>query len=157
MEKAALLDKVCALSDSATAMEEGVDRAAGTLPSEALPGLARQLHETDELRFDMLCTHTAIDHLENGVFELIYQLYSTRHRHYLMLSVTVPRDEPVVPTVSPVWAIAEWQEREVYDMFGVMYDNHPDLRRVFLEDDWEGYPLRKDYQDDFMLDMEQSK
>jgi NADH-quinone oxidoreductase subunit C len=71
-----------------------------------------------------------------------------------MVSVFVGREKPVVPSVSSLWMIAEWQEREVYDLFGVLYDNHSDLRRLFLEDDWVGHPLRKDYQDDFMLDME---
>ncbi|MBU1920404.1 NADH-quinone oxidoreductase subunit C, partial [bacterium] len=84
----------------------------------------------------------------------IYQLYSTKFHHYLMLSVKVDREHPVVPSVSSVWRIAQWHEREVYDLFGVLYDNHPDLRRLFLEDDWQGHPLRKDYRDDFMLTME---
>jgi NADH:ubiquinone oxidoreductase subunit C len=65
---------------------------------------------------------------------------------------SVARDNPLVPTVMDIWPIAEWQEREVYDLFGVLYDGHPDLRRLFLEDDWVGFPLRKDYEDDFMLE-----
>ena len=82
---------------------------------------------------------------EQGHFECIYNLYSTTHGHRLLVSVSVPRDNPVVPSVASLWAIAEWQEREVFDLMGVLYDGHPDLRRLFLEDDWQGYPLRKDY------------
>jgi NADH-quinone oxidoreductase subunit C len=154
MDQATLLNAVTALCADAKPMEEGVDRAAVEIPATALLEIARKLRDSEELRFDMLCAHTAVDRLEAGHFELIYQLYSTRHRHYLMVSATVPREQPVAPSVSSVWAIAEWQEREVYDLFGVQYDNHPDLRRLFLEDDWQGHPLRKDYQDDFMLEME---
>jgi len=153
MEKPALIETITALADQARPMEEGVDRPAITVEPSGLPELARLLHDNEDLAFDMLCAHTAVDWIENGQFELIYQLYSTRHRHHLMLSVSIPRDNPVVPTVSSIWRIAEWHEREVYDLFGVQYDNHPDLRRLFLEDDWVGFPLRKDYQDDFMLSM----
>jgi len=86
-------------------------------------------------------------------FELLYRLYSLKTLAMLVVFTTIPRETPVIPTVSSVWRIAEWQEREVYDLFGILYDNHPDLRRVFLEDAWEGFPLRKDYQDDFMLTL----
>ena len=68
-----------------------------------------------------------------------------------MISASVPRDNPVLPTVCGVWPIAQWQEREVYDLFGILYEGHPDLRRLFLEDDWVGFPLRKDYKDDHLL------
>jgi NADH-quinone oxidoreductase subunit C len=153
MEKPALLDTVMALHPGVKPLEEGVDRPSVVVPPSALLDVAKKLHDTEDLRFDMLCSHTAVDRIEAGQFELIYQLYSTKFRHYLMLSVTVSRENPVVPSVSSVWKIAEWQEREAYDLFGVLYENHPDLRRLFLEDDWEGYPLRKDYKDDFMLEM----
>ena len=86
-------------------------------------------------------------------FELLYRLYSLKTLAMLVVFTSIPRENPVIPTVSSVWRIAEWQEREVYDLFGILYDNHPDLRRVFLEDAWEGFPLRKDYQDDFMLTL----
>jgi NADH-quinone oxidoreductase subunit C len=63
----------------------------------------------------------------------------------------VPRDAAVVPSLASVWPIAEWQEREVYDLMGILYADHPDLRRLFLDDDWQGFPLRKDYEDDYIL------
>ncbi|RQW00254.1 NADH-quinone oxidoreductase subunit C [bacterium] len=154
MEKAALLETITALIPNAKVIEEGVDRPAIELPPAHLPEAAKLLHDTDDFAFDMLCAHTAIDRIDDGKFELVYQLYSTKFHHYLMLSVKVDREHPVVPSVSSVWRIAQWHEREVYDLFGVLYDNHPDLRRLFLEDDWQGHPLRKDYRDDFMLTME---
>ena len=154
MEHAALLKAVTELIPDAKVMAEGADRPAIELTIESLLESARKLHDADDLKFDMLCAHTAIDRIDDGKFELVYQLYSTKFRHYLMLSVLLDRENPVVPSVSSIWMIAEWQEREVYDLFGVLYNNHPDLRRLFLEDDWEGHPLRKDYKDDFMLDMD---
>ena len=112
-----------------------------------------RLRDEPAAAFDLLLDHTVIDWLERGLFELVYNLYSTRHGHYLMVSTLVPRDNPIAPTVSNVWPIAHWQEREVYDMFGVQYDGHTDLRRVFLDDDWQGFPLRKDYSDPDMLEL----
>lgn len=124
-----------------------------TIPPEIVAGFMRTMHDDPQLSFDMLCTHTAIDRLADGCFELLYVMYSTRHRHYLAVSTSIPRDKPEVSSVSAIWGIAEWQEREVYDLMGVLYGNHPDLRRMFLEDDWKGFPLRKDYKDDFMLEL----
>jgi NADH-quinone oxidoreductase subunit C len=119
--------------------------------AEGLVSLMTRLREEERLAFDLLLDHTAVDWAEQGRFELLYTLFSTVHGHYLMVASAVPRDRPVAPTVSGVWAIAHWQEREVFDLFGVLYEGHPDLRRLFLDDDWPGYPLRKDYQDEHML------
>ena len=124
-----------------------------TVPVETLPGFMRAMHDDPLLSFDMLCTHTAVDWLAENRFELLYVLYSTKHRHYVTISTSIPRDKPEVSSVSSIWRIAEWQEREVYDLMGVLYDGHPDLRRMFLEDDWKGFPLRKDYKDEFMLEL----
>lgn len=124
-----------------------------TIPVETLPGFMRTMHDDPLLSFDMLCTHTAVDWLSENRFELLYVLYSTKHRHYVTISTSIPRDKPEVSSVSSIWRIAEWQEREVYDMMGVLYSGHPDLRRMFLEDDWKGFPLRKDYKDDFTLEL----
>jgi len=151
MEPDDLIGRVTALEDTVEPARKKSDRPAVDVKAGALLGLVEKLLREPDLAFDMLLAHTAVDWLDEGEFELVYQLYSTHHRHYLQVSVFVPRDNPVVPTVSGVWPVAEWQEREVYDLFGVLYDDHPDLRRILLEDDWEGFPLRKDYQDDFML------
>ncbi|MBM4342310.1 MAG: NADH-quinone oxidoreductase subunit C [Deltaproteobacteria bacterium] len=116
------------------------------------PELAGRLRAHADLLFDLLETHTAIDWPESGRIELVYLLTSLRRGHHLTVFVDIPRDDPVAPSVCAVWPVAQWQEREVYDLFGVRYADHPDLRRLFLDDDWQGFPLRKDYADAFMLD-----
>jgi NADH-quinone oxidoreductase subunit C len=130
------------------------DRAAVEVPAENLLTLMERLRQDSRFSFNMLLDHTAVDRIGEGKFELVYNLYSTEHSHYLMVSCLVDRDKPIVPTVSSMWPIAHWQEREVFDLFGVLYDGHTDLRRLFLDDDWKGYPLRKDYSDPDMLEFE---
>ncbi|MCX5655911.1 MAG: NADH-quinone oxidoreductase subunit C [Planctomycetota bacterium] len=152
MDGEALIEAVIAL-EPAAAKREKADRPAVRVPPEKLAALALALRDAPALAFDMLLDHTAIDWLAEGRFELVYNLYSTVHGHSLLVTTTVPRASPVAPTVSAVWLIAHWQEREVFDLMGVQYDNHPDLRRLFLEDEWQGYPLRKDYKDDYMLGL----
>lgn len=93
-----------------------------------------------------------MDHLEllggtdyKDRIEVIYILFSMRHRHRYVLKCRLPREEPRIHTVESVWAVANWHEREAYDMFGIVFEGHSDLRRILCPDDWEGYPLRKDY------------
>ena len=103
------------------------------------------------LAFDMLVDLTAVDYSrfpgrEDGPrFEVVYHLYSVAHNHRIRLKVPVEQDDPIVPTASGLWPIANWQEREVWDMFGIRFDGHPDLRRLLLYEEFEGHPLRKDY------------
>lgn len=151
MEAPQLIAAVEALQPDAT-VRQPCDRPTLVVPAAALLTLLPRLRDDPALRLDLLETHTAIDWIDEERFELLYLLTSIVHRHHLTLSVSVPRAEPVVPTVRSVYPIAEFLEREVYDMFGILYDDHPDLRRLFLEDDWVGFPLRKDYEDDFMLE-----
>lgn len=101
------------------------------------------LKESPELKFDYLMSLTAVDWPDR--FEVVYHLYSIVHKHYVTLKVRADKESPVVPSVTSVWRAADWQEREVYDMFGIEFEGHPDLRRILLESDWEGFPLRKDY------------
>jgi NADH-quinone oxidoreductase subunit C len=104
-----------------------------------------------ELAFDMLTDLTAVDYLkfpgrEDGPrFEVVYHLYSLRQNHRLRLKVRLEEDDAVVPTAVAVWPIANWLEREVWDMFGIRFDGHPDLRRLLLYEEFQGHPLRKDY------------
>jgi len=152
MDGEALNQAVIAL-EPAAAKREKADRPAVQVPPEKLAALALALRDEPALAFDLLLDHTAIDWIAEERFELVYVLYSTVHGHYLMVTTSVPRGAPVVPTVSAVWPIAHWQEREVFDLMGIQYDDHPDLRRLFLEDEWQGHPLRKDYKDDHMLGL----
>jgi NADH-quinone oxidoreductase subunit C len=152
MDGEILLQTISSLEPTAQKREKS-DRPAVQVAPDKLLRLMQALRRDERLSFDMLLDHTAIDWLAEGRFELVYNLYSMKHGHYLMVSTSVPREKPVVPTVSGIWQGAHWQEREVYDLFGVLYDEHPDLRRLFMEDDWQGHPLRKDYQDDYMLEL----
>lgn len=97
--------------------------------------------------FDMLSCITVIDNgPEAGTLDVVYNLYSISFNHHLGLKVTVPRNGAEVDTVEDVWKTANWHEREAYDMFGIRFAGHPDLRRILMPADWEGHPLRKDYQ-----------
>lgn len=152
MDRDQLTELVCQIDPSVKPLEAKTNVAAVVVPVAKMHDVMARLQRDRELQFGMLLDHAAIDWVDDGRFELVYHLYSFRNKAYLSVSVNVPRDNPTLPTVCDLWPLAEWQEREVYDLFGILYDDHPDLRRLFLEDDWVGFPLRKDYEDDFMLD-----
>jgi NADH-quinone oxidoreductase subunit C len=103
------------------------------------------------LRFDVLMDLTAADYLkypgrEDGPrFEVVYHLYSLAHNHRVRLKVRLDEDDARVPSAVPLWPIADWLEREVWDMFGVRFEGHPDLRRLLMYEEFVGHPLRKDY------------
>jgi len=88
---------------------------------------------------------SAIDRPDAGEFEVLYHLYSFETRDELALKVRVPRDAPTVSSVTAIWDGANWHEREAYDLFGIVFEGHPNLRRIMMTDDWVGHPLRKDY------------
>jgi NADH-quinone oxidoreductase subunit C len=104
------------------------------------------LRDDADLAFDFLSCVTATDRPEQELrFWVAYELYSTVHKHRLRLKVGVTEDDARVPTVSFLYPTANWHERETYDFFGITFDGHPDLTRILLPDDWDGFPLRKDY------------
>jgi len=99
-----------------------------------------------DLAFTYLSDVTGVDRFPiEPRFELNYHLLSISRRDALRLRVRLPGQDPVIETVVPVWPTANWHEREIFDLFGMHFEGHPDLRRMLLPDDWEGYPLRKDY------------
>ncbi|MGR3310461.1 MAG: NADH-quinone oxidoreductase subunit C [Candidatus Brocadiales bacterium] len=106
--------------------------------------LSSFLKNADALRFDFLMCLTAVDTGEDG-FSLVYHLFSMQKHDKLTLKVRVDRDNPEIESVTSVWKTANWLEREVFDMFGIKFLNHPDLRRILLPDEWTAYPLRKDF------------
>ena len=117
------------------------------VPSELILDVCREIHQNPATYFDMLTCVTGIDNgKEAGTMEVVYNLYSIPFNRSLMLKVIMSRDQAEVESVNSVWKAANWLEREVYDMFGINFKNHPDLRRILMPADWEGYPLRKDYQ-----------
>ena len=105
---------------------------------------ATLLHDDDALNFDFLSCLSGVDYTK-GKLGVVYHLYSMTHRHKIVLKVELDVAAPDVPSVSSIWPTADWHEREAFDMFGIVFTGHPDLRRILLPDDWEGYPLRKDY------------
>jgi NADH-quinone oxidoreductase subunit C len=115
--------------------------------ADRIVDVARFLKRTPGLEFDHCNDLTALDWPKRNVIEVVYHLFSYGHRHGIVLKVECDRANPVVPSVTDVWKAANWMERECYDMFGVAFTGHPDLRRVLLPDDWQGWPLRKDYQE----------
>jgi NADH-quinone oxidoreductase subunit C len=110
-----------------------------------LTDVCRFLHDDPDLRFDCLSNQSGVDYKAKGHIEIVYHLYSYTHRHWLVLKVDVPRDNAVLATVEGIWKAANWHEREIYDLLGVTFDGHPDLRRLLMPEDWIGYPLRKDF------------
>ena len=128
----------------------GIDRyrgdASATLRPESIVDVARFVKDDPALRFDMPMDVTAVDYIgQEPRFEVVYHLYSTKHHHRLRLKARVPQADPTIPSVTPVWVGANWLERETYDMYGIRFSGHPDLRRIYLYDEFEGHPLRKDY------------
>lgn len=119
------------------------------VPQTALIDVCKYLHQQEGLYFDMLASITGMDNgPEEGTMEVIYNLNSIPYNHQLTLKVTLQRKEESlqISSVSSIWRTAEWHEREIYDMFGIIFTDHPDLRRILLPSDWKGHPLRKDYE-----------
>jgi NADH-quinone oxidoreductase subunit C len=126
--------------------EAAGDRPTVVVPREHLVEVARALRDAPALLFQVLTEVTAVDWWPaEPRFVVVYHLLSPRHRHLLRLKVRLSSDDTHVATVSGVWPSANWLEREVWDLFGVVFEGHPDLRRLMMPDDWEGHPLRKDY------------
>ena len=111
-----------------------------------LRNVCLQLHQDPLVFFDMLSCVTAIDNGPAiGTIDVIYNLYSIPFNHHVALRISVSRDHAEVDSVQDIWKTANWHERESWDMFGIRFKGHPDLRRILLPADWEGHPLRKDY------------
>jgi NADH-quinone oxidoreductase subunit C len=113
---------------------------------EELLALAEFLAVEPDLSFTFLSDITGLDRFPiEPRFELNYHLLSIPRREVLRLRVLLPGESPVIESVVPVWSTADWHEREIFDLFGVHFHGHPNLRRLLMPDNWEGYPLRKDY------------
>jgi len=126
------------------------DHTAVVEPS-AIFDVLRFCRDDPTLRFEILMDLTAVDYLkypgrEDGPrFEVVYYLYSLTHNHRLRVKVWVEEEDAVVPTATSLWPIANWFEREAWDMFGIRFEGHPDLRRLLMYEEFQGHPLRKDY------------
>ncbi|HEY8828123.1 MAG TPA: NADH-quinone oxidoreductase subunit C [Jatrophihabitantaceae bacterium] len=125
-----------------------VDRGELTLyiAREHLIGIATALRDDASLRFELCSSVSGVDYLGSAArLHSVYHLTSMTFRRRLRLEVAVTVDDPHVPSVTALWPTADWQEREAYDMFGIIYDGHPALTRILMPDDWDGFPQRKDY------------
>ncbi|MBI4689679.1 MAG: NADH-quinone oxidoreductase subunit C [Nitrospirae bacterium] len=118
-----------------------------TLKKDRILEICRYLHDEPELYFDYLIDVCGVDCLgkKEKRFEVVYHLYSIKHRHAIRLKAEVEEKDASIDSVMPVWVGVNWHERECFDMYGIIFKGHPDLRRILLPEDWEGYPLRKDY------------
>ena len=132
--------------------------------ADGLPDVCRYLRDQPDLKFDYLSCISGVDYFEpdpkkagkldgSPRMEVVYHLWSVAHKTSLVLKVILPRwkdDQegvlPEVPSVAEIWRTADWHEREVYDLSGVYFRGHPDLRRILCPEDWQGHPLRKDYE-----------
>ncbi|AEH45487.1 NADH (or F420H2) dehydrogenase, subunit C [Thermodesulfatator indicus DSM 15286] len=114
---------------------------------EKIVEILRFLHDKPELLFDHLADLTAVDWFKKKTprFEIVYNLFSIRYKQFLRVKAQVSEEDPQIDSVTSIWKVANWFEREVYDMFGITFKGHPDLRRLIMPEDWQGYPLRKEH------------
>ncbi len=143
-----MFGKEVILKEDLTSLQHSI-----TIPNELLLEVCQFLHVQPKLYFDYLACITGIDNGPTlGTVEVVYHLTSIPYEHNFVLKVEVPRNQegeslPKVYSLTPIWKTADWHERETYDLVGIDFVGHPDLRRILLPADWEGYPLRKDYQE----------
>jgi NADH/F420H2 dehydrogenase subunit C len=137
-----LKDSILKIEPTAV-LEEGKQYLNLTVASDKWHSLAQQLKENKELAFDYLFNLTGVDY--GDTLGVVYHLESTTYHHVVVVKVSADRQNPQIPTICDIWRTAEFHEREAFDFLGIHFINHPDLRRMFLDEEWKGYPLRKDY------------
>lgn len=108
--------------------------------------LCKMLRDDEQLDFNYLMCLSGVHYPKEEMLGVTYHLNSTTLGHKLTLKVKVPQDDPKIPSIEKIWKTADWHEREAYDMYGIIFEGHPDLSRILCPDDWEGHPLRKDYE-----------
>jgi NADH-quinone oxidoreductase subunit C len=118
-----------------------------TVPAEHWHEACRLARHQDELFLDFLRAESGVDYPDDQAIEVVAHLFSYKHRHGFVLKTRVQRDDPRLKTIEDIWPAANWYEREIFDLLGVHFEGHSDLRRLVLPEDWVGHPLRKDYQE----------
>ncbi len=147
MDNEKLKGKILSEFDTIEFVEQGSQFLNVIVTPQQLKSLSLFLRNNPELKFDFLFCLTGVDWITHLM--VVYHLTSTEFNHDIVLKVKLEdRGNPEIETVSDIWKTAEFHEREIFDLFGIKFINHPDLRRILLEDDWSGYPLRKDYRDE---------
>ncbi len=114
--------------------------------ASAIADIGNWLRDESDLAFDTLHCLSVVDYPKEEKMQVVYHLSSLKRRHWIVLKVETPREGAKVPTVERVWRTANWHEREAYDLFGVWFEGHSDPRRILLPDDWEGHPMKKDWE-----------
>lgn len=117
-----------------------------TVKRDRIIDICNYVHKDPDISMDYLSDLCGIDYPGRRLrFEVVYNLYSLKYRHRIRIKALIPENDPSIDSVVPIWKGANWHEREACDMFGIIFNGHPDLRRILMPEDWEGYPLRKDY------------
>ena len=133
-------------ADALLEVNEFRDEMTVVVPKERIVEVCRFLKEDPQLQFNFLADVCGIDmYTPTKRFGVIYNLYSMKNRNRIRLKVFTEEEDPKVPTMTGVYGTANWHERETFDMFGIIFEGHPDLRRVYMPEDFEHYPLRKDF------------
>jgi NADH/F420H2 dehydrogenase subunit C len=135
-------------SDCVLETSDNFGEAAVSIKRDCIVDLIQFLHDDSDLSFDFLMDVCGMDYLEMGGHErygTVYHLYSMKHNHRIRVKAFIPENDPRIDTISHIWEAANWAEREVYDMYGIEFNNHPDMRRILNPDDFEGFPLRKEF------------
>jgi len=132
--------------DKVLSVEEFRGQTTVNLDRAVILDACKLLHDDEALQFDFLAALTAVDYWpQDPRFSVVYQLYSIPKRVFLALCVPLQNESAEIDTVESIYANANWHEREIFDMFGITFKGHSDLRRILMPKDWEGHPLRKDY------------
>ena len=142
----ALRKLLARLPDAVQGTHAQLGDATAVIAAERIPDALRLLRDDPELAFEMLSDLTCVDYLgEEPRFELVYHLYSVKRNHRVRIKSRVPEQDPEIASLVSLWPSADWMEREVWDLYGIRFRGHPDLRRILLYEEFEGHPLRKDY------------
>ena len=150
MDSAAIHQRLSAqFGERITAFQGEVAQPWAVVAPEAIADVAAFCKSDPDLAFGNLMCLSAVDYPKETPprMEVVYHLWSYAHSHLFVLKALLPRESPALPTVENVWGVANWHEREAYDLFGITFTGHSDMRRILLPDDWIGHPLRKDWVD----------
>jgi NADH-quinone oxidoreductase subunit C len=146
VQSAALKRLLEGRGDAVLEHHERLGDATAVVRADRIVDVMRFLRDADGLQFDMLSDLTGVDYLgREPRFEVVYHLYSLERKHRLRIKAAVPEDPCEIDSIQEVWPAANWMEREAWDMYGIRFRNHGDLRRLLLYEEFEGHPLRKDY------------
>ncbi len=144
METAKILEKLKKkFSSDIKEINTNVLQGYALVSKSSIKEILKYLKDDKDLKLDHLRCLSGVDNKDN--FSVVYHLYSYSFDHAVCIKAQITKDEPSIETVSDLWGVANWHEREVFDLFGITFKNHPDLTRILLPEDWVGHPLRKDY------------